>query len=120
LSDLSELLKFLPSVLGVASVAASLLGALASFALRYFVQGSGTPPVAAPGTGRRQETRIDDAVKELSRQERANRWNRWISGVLTTGQYLVGAALASSFIQTALSANYVGILGLVVLFSQII
>jgi len=120
LGDLIEVVKFLPNVLGLASVVASLLAALASFALRYLVKGSGTPSVAAPGAGRREETRIDEAVREMSRQERANRWNRWISGVLTTGQYLVGAALASSFIQTALSAYYVGILGLVVLFSQVI
>jgi hypothetical protein len=114
------LFKSLPEALAVLGTLASILAGLSSLLLGQFARRKPAPSEAVPGSGRREETRIAEAVRELARQERANRWNRWISGVLTAGQYLVGAALASSFIQTAMSAQYVGILGLIVLFSQVI
>ena len=122
MGDLSDFLTA-DWVRWIASILAALftfVAALAPVVIRHFAPRRPIPSDAPVGTGRREETRIVEAARELARQEWANRVNRFASGVLTAGQYLVAAALASSFIQTALPPYWVGVLGLIVLFSQVI
>jgi hypothetical protein len=117
---LAELISFLQKIAAVSSGLLSILSALVAVILGYYF--GYRPALAEPAlsAGPREETRIADAAKELRRQEWANRWNRWISGTLTVGQYLAGATLASTFIQKTMSEYWVGVLGLIVLFSQVI
>jgi hypothetical protein len=66
------------------------------------------------------ETRLDDARDALRRQEFAARWSKWTLNLLTFGQYIVGGVLASSFVQSSLSKDVVGLLGVLVLVSSLI
>ena len=56
----------------------------------------------------------------MKEQEKIAQRNKLSGGLLTIGQYIVGALLATSFIQEYMSNVMVGILGLVVLFSSTI
>lgn len=114
-----DLITVLQFGLAIISLVLPTLAALAQIIL-YFANRKPVPTEAPPGAGRREEARIMDATRELHRQETANRWNRWISGGLTAGQYLVGAALASVFIRQTMPEYAVGILGLIVVFSQVV
>lgn len=64
--------------------------------------------------------RVRDAAAALSRQKTIARANRWMSGFLVVGQYIVGGLLASSFVQQSLSKETVGGLGVLVLLSSLI
>src|SRR4029077_1544128 len=64
--------------------------------------------------------RLADAKAALSRQTQIAKTNRWMSGLLTIGQYIIGGLLASSFVQQSLRPDIVGILGLLVLLSSLI
>ncbi|MFL6527935.1 MAG: hypothetical protein ACJ8IQ_07555 [Chthoniobacterales bacterium] len=64
--------------------------------------------------------RLQDARDALERQQRLASANRWTSRLLTFGQYIIGGLLASSFVQQALSREFVGVLGLLVLVSSLL
>ena len=66
------------------------------------------------------DTRLAEARYALGRQETSARWNKWSMHSLVFGQYIVGGVLATSFIQSALSKETVGVLGLLVLVSSLI
>jgi hypothetical protein len=86
---LPKLLSRLPEVLGGSAVVATLAAATLTILIRFFFDSMRSHPesiVVKTGprvVDRREETRIDQAVRELTRQEGANRWNRWVSGALT-------------------------------------
>ena len=64
--------------------------------------------------------RVHDVQTALLRQQSLARANRWMSGLLTVGQYIIGGLLASSFVQQSLSREMVGGMGLLVLLSSLI
>jgi len=64
--------------------------------------------------------RFHDVQTALLRQQSLARANRWMSGLLTVGQYIIGGLLASSFVQQSLSRELVGGMGLLVLLSSLI
>jgi len=64
--------------------------------------------------------RLADAKGALERQTSLARTNRWMSALLTIGQYIIGGLLASSFVQQSLRPDLVGVLGLLVLISSLI
>ena len=65
------------------------------------------------------ETRLREARTMEDRQQRIARWSSWADGFLTTGHYVVGGVLATSFAQQQLPGSVAGGLGLVVLVSSI-
>ena len=64
--------------------------------------------------------RLEEAREMLKRQKRAASWASFINGLLTAAQYLVGATLASSFVQKSLSPNLTGTLGVLVVVASTI
>jgi hypothetical protein len=64
--------------------------------------------------------RLKEVQAALARQQSVARTNRWMSRLLTVGQYIIGGLLASSFVQQSLSREMVGALGLLVLISSLI
>jgi hypothetical protein len=64
--------------------------------------------------------RLSDARVALERQSTVAKINRWTSGTLTFGQYVIGGVLASSFVQQSLSREIVGTLGVLVLVSSLV
>jgi hypothetical protein len=64
--------------------------------------------------------RLKDAKDALSRQKSLATTNRWMSALLTIGQYIIGGLLASSFVQESLTRQTVGILGVLVLLSSLV
>ncbi len=67
-----------------------------------------------------RESRLIDVRIEVARQRTIARWTGIAAGTLRFGQYIVGGVLASSFIQTALTPDVVGFLGVLVLISSLI
>jgi len=67
-----------------------------------------------------KESRLTDIRVELEMQEVLAKWNSKADGLLIFGQYIIGGVLASSFIQQSLSANFIGLLGVLVLFSSLV
>ena len=120
----------IPEVIAALGAAASLSAAVAgAAAIRRHkeIAPSGAalltpPPPPEPPTTEtlEQHVRIPEAQAALKRQEATAKLYRRVSATLSTGQYLVGAALASAFIQASLNEYWIGALGLVVLFSQVI
>jgi hypothetical protein len=119
-----NLVTSLQDVLAISSFVLSAGGALLAFVLGYFFSerrsvtdvATDTVPNADPVV----QARIPDAQRALRRQESAATWYRRMSGALTASHYLVGAALASAFLQASLSDYWTGSLGLVVLLSQVV
>jgi hypothetical protein len=62
--------------------------------------------------------RIDGARTAMLRQVRRAKWGKFSSNSLTFGQYVIGAVMASAFVQKSLSPNIVGIFGIVVLIAS--
>ena len=63
---------------------------------------------------------IQQVEEARSRQEKLERQFRWQGGALNFTQYIVGAVLATAFIQEQLSSSTVGFLGVLVLISSLI
>ena len=102
---------------------ATVLGALfASLSTALLTrQTASHPPADFKATGNiAQDSRLAELRGELTRYQALAKWNRRAGALLTFGQYVVGGALASSFIQQSLSPNIVGSLGLLVLISSLI
>ena len=76
------------------------------------------PPVSPIRT--HLQARFSEARAALDTQQRRARLYSWASTLLIFGQYIVGAALASSFVQETVSRTVVGSLGLVVLLASAI
>jgi hypothetical protein len=66
------------------------------------------------------DTRLSEARDALRRQEISITWNRRTMNALTFSQYIIGGVLASSFVQTQLTKETVGFLGVLVLVSSLI
>jgi hypothetical protein len=66
------------------------------------------------------DTRLSEARSALRSQETSLAWNRRTMNALTFSQYVIGGVLASSFVQTQLSKEVVGFLGVLVLVSSLI
>jgi len=66
------------------------------------------------------ERRLGEAKLEVERQDGIAWRNQLASSLLTFGQYIIGGALASSFIQDSLSKPIIGTLGVLVLLSSLI
>ena len=64
------------------------------------------------------DNRITEAKDKLKSIERYITFNQRANNMIIVGQYIVGAVLASSFIQESLSTNIIGLLGLIVLISS--
>lgn len=62
--------------------------------------------------------RIGDAQSARSKLRRTAIGANWSSNLLTIGQYVVGAALTTSFIQKELAPNLIGIFGVIVVISS--
>ena len=67
-----------------------------------------------------KDSRLEDARRELNRQESLVKWNSRAAASLTFGQYIVGGVLASSFVQESLTPPVIGFLGVLVLMSSLI
>lgn len=63
-------------------------------------------------------TRLHEAREVLKVHAQRAKLYSWTSTILTIGQYIVGAALASSFVQESVSRPAIGSLGLVVLLAS--
>lgn len=61
------------------------------------------------------DSRLSEARSALRRQEGISIWNRRTMNALTFSQYIIGGVLASSFVQTQLTKETVGLLGVLVL-----
>ena len=66
------------------------------------------------------DTRLVEARSVLRRQERVMAWDTRSMNALTFSQYIIGGVLASSFVQTQLSKETIGLLGVLVLVSSLI
>jgi|SRR6185437_2967464 len=75
---------------------------------------------AIPEIDYEADTRLNEARLMLRRQTTLAAWNRWTTHFLAFGQYVVGGVLATSFIQSELSKETVGFLGVLVLVSSLI
>jgi hypothetical protein len=64
--------------------------------------------------------RLEEVRTIWRRQRRTASWASFINGLLVAAHYLVGATLASSFVQRSLSPNLTGTLGLVVVIASTI
>ena len=67
-----------------------------------------------------RDTRLENARTALREQESSAKWNKWTVHSLTFGQYIIGGILATSFVQSSLSKEVVGFLGVLVLISSLI
>lgn len=81
-----------------------------------------TPPAQRKLRQRQRHAteRLEQAREMLKRQKRAASWAAFVNGLLIAAQYLVGATLASSFIQRSLSPNLTGTLGVLVVVASTI
>ena len=82
-------------------------------------EGISTPPMDSP-IRRQIGLRFGEARVALDVHTSSVRLYSWANAALTFGQYVVGAVLASTFIQQTLSKDAIGSLGLVVLLSSAI
>jgi hypothetical protein len=64
--------------------------------------------------------RLQEAKDERSTQRGTAKMYAWSAHLLTFGQYIIGGVLASSFVQQTLSANIIGLFGVLVLLSSLI
>lgn len=62
--------------------------------------------------------RINDASVARTRSRVTAAGAKWASNLLISGQYVVGAALTTSFIQKELSPNLIGLFGVIVVVSS--
>jgi hypothetical protein len=66
------------------------------------------------------QSRLFDARAALEQQEKVEQWSRRANGYLRFGQYIIGGVLATSLVQSNLSAVIVSILGVLVLVSSLV
>ena len=66
------------------------------------------------------DTRLTEARSRLLQQEGSAKWRRISMHSLTFCNYVIGGALASSFVQSSISKEYVGLLGVIVLVASLI
>jgi hypothetical protein len=81
-----------------------------------------TPPAQRKLRRRQRHAtqRLEEARVLWKSQKRSASWASFINGMLIAAQYLVGATLASSFIQKTLSPNLTGTLGVLVVVASTI
>jgi hypothetical protein len=66
------------------------------------------------------KTRMNEVTFSVQRYNREATVQRWSNNFLVFGQYVVGVALTSSFLQQSLTPTWIGILGLIVLLTTVI
>jgi hypothetical protein len=64
--------------------------------------------------------RLYEAKEAMEEQKASAKAAKISSNLLTIGQYIIGGVLASSFVQEALSAKWVGVLGVLVLIASLV
>lgn len=128
-SILDQLLSFLSSqrtneVLAFVSAFATILGA--AFSIWYNLQNRrraalrAREPSAPTATEDRDQLNIQiNLIKEyLLQQQQKEAINRWSNYLLSFSQYVVGAALTTSFVGDNLTPQILGVLGVVTLLSS--
>lgn len=115
LLDAGPLLSALPIAIAVAvQVFAKLLTSRALYGPSDF------DVPRSDGPDWEKDTRLSDARQALVEQKSAAKWNSRTVNSLTFGQYIIGGVLATSFVQSSLSATGTGFLGVLVLVSSLI
>jgi hypothetical protein len=106
----------------IATIVGALLTIAAGIASGIGSRQAKQPPVVLTGANEADHLRmrIDEVQKFLQKQESLARRNQLASSLLVFGQYVIGGALASSFVQESLSRQIVGTLGVLVLLSSLI
>ena len=74
----------------------------------------------APAQESHVQQRLREARNALQQQMTTEKINLWANRLFIGGQYVIGGLLATSFVQASLSPTFAGLLGLVVLLSQIV
>jgi hypothetical protein len=64
--------------------------------------------------------RLAEARTVKLTQERSARWSRWASNSLVFGQYVIGGAMATSFVQKTLSPTIIGVFGVLVVVASLV
>ncbi len=64
--------------------------------------------------------RLEDARNIRARQKRLAKWGKLSANSLTFGQYIIGGMMTTAFVQKSLSANIIGIFGVLVLLSSLL
>jgi len=107
-------------IASIAAVLVSLLGALiAALSKRLLTLRVGPIELDIPLTQHPEEdSRLMEARRAERRQGAIAKWTGLSNALLTFGQYIVGALLASSFVQASLTQEIVGSLGVLVLVSS--
>lgn len=118
--DLKDLVMQIPEFGVAASVAAAVLGLVASVVTSWFSFRRKTPEVPDPHAKLEDMTRIDEIREALERNESVARWAGKSNGLLIFGQVVIGGVLATSFVQSQLQAPLVSLLGVLVLVSSLI
>ena len=106
-------------VAGLATALAAIIKNLAATRMRAVRTANSAPRPSSPDPFQPALDRLNDVRRALDRQKSFSRTNRWTSGSLTFGQYIIGGLLASSFVQQSLNKELVGVLGLLVLVSSL-
>jgi chromosome segregation ATPase len=78
------------------------------------------PPSPSQVAHSRVVSRIEEARRAMDEQKASAKAATISSNLLTTGQYIIGGVLASSFVQEALSPKWVGALGVLVLIASLV
>ncbi len=86
--------------------------------------GEQRPPTATQRRLRQRQRHTAKRLEEVrdlwKKHKRASSWATFVNGMLIAAQYLVGATLASSFVQKSLSPNLTGVLGVLVVVASTI
>jgi hypothetical protein len=109
-------------IAALVSALAGLVAAVAS-ALTSRLQLDRTRPNAVDDSevsDSERDVRLNEARDVLQRQETIVRWYCRAAALLTFSQYIVGAILATSFVQESLPREIVGFLGVLVLGSSLV
>jgi hypothetical protein len=116
--SLIALLGAIVAAVGGFLSAVSSRGSIVDLIVGYLHPGV-TGAAALPPSANPVESRLNEARRELRSQRRKATVQKMASVLLTTGQYIVGGLLASSFIQETVSKQLGGGLGVVVLVSSL-
>jgi hypothetical protein len=112
--------KYGSEIATVFSVVITIIAGLLAISMEFFFSRSDRREPVEETRDPEKDSRLPELRHELSRQKAMARWSGRAAASLTVGQYIVGGVLASSFIQQALSAHIIGLLGLLVILSSLI
>ena len=78
-----------------------------------------TSPTSTDLAKKQVRLRLEEIIKERERQESTAKLARITSRTLTAGQYIIGALLTSTLIQSSLSKTWIGVFGLLVILCSV-